>query len=131
MKHPHLTTLAAAIGLAVGGGALAQQQPAQPTMPQQTPQAQQVDVGDEEVRKFAEIYVEVEQTRAEIAQELSDAADEQAAQDIQVRAQEEIVSTIEEQGWSVAQFNQVATAINNDPELREQAVEHIKEMNKT
>jgi uncharacterized protein HemX len=131
MKHSSITTLAAALGLALSAGALAQQQPPQPTTPQQAPEAQQVDVGDEEVRKFAEIYVEVEQTRAEIAQELSNAADQQEAQDIQVRAQEEIVTTIEDRGWSVEQFNQVANAINNDPELRQQAVEHIKEMGKT
>lgn len=127
MKHPTIATLSATLALALGGTALAQQQPPQPTTPQ-SPPTQQIDVGDEEVRKFAEIYVDIERTRAEVAQELSQAADQTEAQEIQGRAQDEIVTAIEEHGWSVEQFNQVANAINNDPELRQQAVDHIKEM---
>jgi hypothetical protein len=38
------------------------------------------------------------------------------------------MSTIEDSGWSLDQYNQVANAINNDPQLREKALSHIQQM---
>jgi hypothetical protein len=127
MKH---SIIAAVTGLGfIAGSSLlfAQQQPQPPQPPAGMEQAQ-TEVGDQDVQKFAEIYVEIEQARNELSQEMQNAETQEEAQDIEVRMQDEMIATIQDSGWSVDQYNQVANAITNDPQLREEALSHIKQM---
>lgn len=111
--------------LLTGGVVYAQvQEPAPPPPPQQ----EAVSVSDEDIQKFVEIYVEVEKTRNELTSEMNEVTTPEEAQNIQEQMQEEIVATIADQGWSVDEYNQVANAISNDPELRNDAVELMNEM---
>jgi hypothetical protein len=105
-----------------------QQQQQQPTMPGQQ---QTVSVSDSDIQKFAEIYVEVEETRNELTLEMNEASSQEEAQEIQTRMQQEIVAAIADHGWSVDRYNDVATAISNDPELRTQALDLINELSST
>ncbi len=126
-----------------GGAAHAQEQPSPPPPPpsqqqQPTPppppsqqQQQQVQVSDSDIKKFAEIYLEVEEARNELSDEMNNAANQEEAQEIQARMQQEIVATIADHGWSVSRYNQVATAISNDPELRSEALDLINELSST
>lgn len=124
----------AGLGLAAGSLALAQQQPPQtpPQQPQQPstppPATQATEVSDSDVRKFAEIYVSVEETRNELSQKMNQAEDRQEAQEIQAEMHSEIVSTIQDHGWSLGRYNQVATAISEDPELRQRAMDAIEQI---
>jgi Domain of unknown function (DUF4168) len=113
--------------LAAGGATLAQtQEPAPPAPP---PAEQAVtEVTDADMQKFAEIYVDVETKRAEVTEELNGAEEPVPAEEAQVRLQEELVATVEEHGWSVDQYNKVATAISNDPAKRDKTVELINRM---
>ena len=122
-KLATLCTLAA-FGFAATG-ALAQTE--DPTLP---PEAMEeaATVTDEELQKFAEIYVEVETTRNELAEEMTTAESNEEAQEVQSRFEEQLIATIEEHGWSVDEYNRVATAISNDPEKREKAVELINRL---
>ena len=113
------------LALAAGGAALAQTQ--QP-VPAPAAEQQAIEVTDADMQKFAEIYVDVETKRAEIAEELNAAEDAVPAEEAQVRLQEELVATVEEHGWSVDQYNKVATAISADPEKRDKTVELINQM---
>jgi len=115
-----------AFGLAAGTAALAQVQ--QPAPPPDPAEQQATEVSDADMQKFAEIYVDVETTRAQLAEELNAADEPVAAEEAQVRLQEELVATIEEHGWSVDRYNRVATAISNDPEKRDKTVELINRM---
>jgi uncharacterized protein HemX len=109
--------------LATGGASLAQAQQPAPTPPPAEQQA--TEVSDADMQKFAEIYVDVETTRAQVAEELKTAEQPVAAEEAQVRLQEELVATVEEHGWSVDQYNKVATAISSDPQKRDKTVELI------
>jgi uncharacterized protein HemX len=115
-----------ALGLAAGNASLAQtEQPA----PQPDPAEQQAtEVSDADMQKFAEIYVDVETTRVQLAEELKTAEEPVPAEQAQVRLQQELVATIKEHGWSVERYNRVATAISNNPEKRDKAVELINQM---
>lgn len=139
MKISLLATMCAA-GL-VSGSALAQgqqqqQQPPPPPPPQQQEQAPQmpqqqqqtVDVSDADLQKFAEIYVDVQKTRDELSGELSGTESQEQAQEIQARMRNAIVQTIEDHDWSLDQYNQVATAISSDPDMREEALEIINDL---
>ena len=122
MKHSIIAAVTG-LGLIAGSGLLLAQQPPPPQ-----PAAEQAEVGEQDVRKFAEIYVEIEATRTQLSREMANAETQEQAQDIQARMQDEIIAKIEDNGWSMTQYNQVANAINNDPQLREQAISHIKQM---
>lgn len=137
MKHSmNRYVLCTIVGIGFAGGSnllFAQQQPPQPPPPQQqqpapppVPDQRSIDVSDADLRKFAQIYVDVEDTRNELSQEMGEAENQQEAQEIQARMHEEIVSTIQDQGWSLNRYNEVANAITNDPELRQQAIELIE-----
>jgi len=115
----------AAFGFAASG-ALAQTE--DPTLPPEAMEEAATDVTDEELQKFAEIYVEVETTRNELAEEMTTAESNEEAQEVQSRFEEELIATIEEHGWSVDEYNRVATAISNDPEKRQKAVELINRL---
>ena len=106
--------------------------PVQQQQPPALPQAGRVaEVSDADLQKFAEIYLAVEQTRIELTQQMNEATDQAEAQQIQARMREEIVSAIDESGWSIEKYDAVATAISNDPELRSQTLELINEMSST
>lgn len=99
----------------------------QPTMPA-PPAGEQATVSDADLQKFAEIYVEVEEARNELTLEMNEASSQEEAQDIQARMQEQIMAAIADHGWSVDKYNEVATAITNDPELRSEAIALINEL---
>jgi uncharacterized protein HemX len=115
-----------ALGLAACSVSLAQVQ--QPATPPDRAEQQATEVSDADIQKFAEIYVDVETTRAQLTEELNAAEEPVPAEEAQVRLQEELVATIEEHGWSVDRYNRVATAISNDPEKRDKTVELINKM---
>ena len=74
---------------AISGATLAQtQEPAPPPVQQEATQ-----VTDADMQKFAEIYVDVETKRAEIADELNASVEPVPAEEAQVRLQEELVET--------------------------------------
>ncbi|MEX2494677.1 MAG: DUF4168 domain-containing protein [Woeseia sp.] len=126
MKSLKKSILTAAGAFLLTGGAVQAQveQPAAPPMPEQ--QAASVSQGD--IEKFAQIYVQVEETRSELALEMNDAATPEQAQEIQARMQQEIVAAIDDHGWSVDKYNEVATAISNDDEMRSRALDLINEL---
>lgn len=114
--------------LTAGGASFAQTE-TQPAPPMEPPATQEAtEVSDSDMQKFAEIYVDVETKRAEIADEFNAAEEPVPAEEAQVRLQEELVATVEEHGWSVDQYNKVASAISNDPEKRDKTVELINQM---
>lgn len=123
MKHSIVAAITG-LGLFAGSSLLV----AQEQVPQSPPAVQQSEVGEPEVRKFAEIYVEIEKARSELSEEMANAESEEDAKALEAQMQDEIVAKIEDSGWSLAEYNQVAHAINNDPALREQALEHIRQM---
>jgi len=114
------------------GVSLAQQTetpaPAPPEMTIQEAPAQETNVSDADMQKFAEIYVDVETTRVQLTDELNAAEEPVKAEEAQARLQQELVATIEGHGWSVDRYNKVATAISNDPAKRDKTVELINKM---
>lgn len=114
-----------ALSFATAGTALAA-----PTAPPPPPAQQQqptMNVTSADVEKFVEIYVDVETTRSELAAEMSGATDAEEAQKVQARMRDEIIGTIEDHGWSLDKYNEVAQAITADPQLKEQALDLINE----
>lgn len=121
-----LNILLISLGLTFGGTAVMANPPAyeQPAPPGMAPAT---EVSDKKLDKFAEIYVDVESTRSRLAAELSTAEDQQQAQELQMKMRDEIIATIEDHGWTLDDYNQVAQVIAADQQLKEKALEKINE----
>lgn len=91
-----------------GGGAPMQQQ------------APEVDLSDEDIDTFVEAFVGVQEVREDFSQRLQEAEDETQAQQMQQEAQDEMVAAVEDAGMTVEEYNEVAMALQNDPELMQE-----------
>lgn len=98
---------------------------AQPATAQQgqqgTPPAQDIEVSDGELETFTEAHLDVQEIRQEMDQAIQNAEDREAAQTIQKQANQEMAAVIQdEHEMEVNRYRQIAQAINQDPELRQE-----------
>jgi hypothetical protein len=102
------------------------QEPAPPPAPG-IGQPPAVNVSDDELETFADIYIELEDTLGRYEEELAGAGSEEEAQQVQVKMQQESFDKIAEHGWTPDQYNRVVQAVNADPNLLQKAVALIEE----
>jgi uncharacterized protein HemX len=92
----------------------------------QPPAAATETVSDADLETFATIYVDLLDTAAKLDAEMSTAATEEQAREIQGRAQTESIAKVAQRGWTPEKFNTVGDAINRDPALTDKAVKLIE-----
>ncbi len=80
-------------------------------------QAPQLD--DETLGNFAQAYKEVGQIRDAFSEQLQGVNDADKARNLQEKAQEQMIQAVIDSGLTVPEYNQVVTAMDSDPELRE------------
>jgi hypothetical protein len=130
MRHRLTRTapIAAAFGLAAalaGAPALAYeeggayQQPSEPTQP--------VQVSEAKIDQFVDALTEISVIRETAAAELDTTTDTAEAQQIQMRAQEEMIQAVENAGLSVEEYNQIAALMGSDPELQQEIHSRLEE----
>ncbi|WP_241546844.1 DUF4168 domain-containing protein [Thiohalobacter thiocyanaticus] len=100
------------------------QQQGQPPAAQQPggAAAPQVDLSDQQVSQFKAAFDEISTIRQAYADELQNAEDPNKARELQQQAQSEMVEAVEDSGLSVQDYNRIAGAIQQDPELRSQVL---------
>lgn len=103
-----------------------QTNPPPPPAPAPSPEAQKVKEAD--LTKFAQIYVDVQQTREEMSVEMSQAQTQEEAREVQLKMQEEIERTIQDHGWTVDKYNQTATMINANPDQRDEVLDMVSSL---
>ncbi|ANB01638.1 DUF4168 domain-containing protein [Ectothiorhodospira sp. BSL-9] len=86
-----------------------------------------VDLSDDTIDAFVDAFVEVQKVNDDFAQRLENAADAEEAQALHQEAQEEMVQAVEGTGMNVEEYNEVAMALQNDPELLDQVVQMAEE----
>ncbi|WP_019625665.1 DUF4168 domain-containing protein [Thioalkalivibrio sp. ALJT] len=106
------------------GGAGAQGGAAQGGAPMQ--EAPSVDLSEQDIDTFVSAFVAVQEVREDFANRLQSAEDETEAQSMQQEAQDEMVSAVEDAGMSVEEYNEVAMALQNDPELMQEVQERAE-----
>ncbi|MGM0552616.1 MAG: DUF4168 domain-containing protein [Pseudomonadota bacterium] len=89
-------------------------------------EAPEVDLSEEEVDTFVDAFVAVQKVREDFAERLQDAEDEGDAQAMQQEAQDAMVSAVEDAGMDVEEYNEVAMALQNDPELMQEVQERAE-----
>lgn len=127
MRHPHRHILAAgatAIAVALAGPALAQQQPeAVEPPPQQRFQAQEFST--DQIQSFAEATKQIDQIMRDYQPRIAEADSQEKAVDLHQEAQSEMLKAVEDLGMSVDEYNQIATAAQDDPDLHAKIMERL------
>jgi len=94
------------------------EEPAQPSYPEsQAPSGGEVD--EQTLQSFVDAYSAVQDVRRELTQELSSTQDESQARELQQKAQQQMVGAVQEAGLTPQEYNQIASQMANDQELRE------------
>ncbi|WP_369742910.1 DUF4168 domain-containing protein [Pseudidiomarina sp. PP-1MA] len=119
MKHS-MTALALA---ALFSGALvttaANATPVQAQQEQQMMQQQQnIEINDDMLNDFVDAMGSVQQISNKYAEQFQNAEDAEQAQQIQRKAQEEMVAAVEESGLTAAEYNAIVQRVQQDEELR-------------
>lgn len=78
------------------------------------------NIDSETKEKFITAHVEIRDVQQEYSKKLQSVEDKNKAQELQQQAQTEMVEIVEDNGLSVEQYNQIAGAMRNDPELRQE-----------
>lgn len=121
-----LTSLTVSMALLAAGPALAQQ--SQQQDPAQTNQegysdpaaagSQSTNYDDAELKKFVEAQGGINDIRDEYMAKIEDADSQEKAQELQMEANDEMVSVIEDSGLDIPTYNAIATAYNSEPKVR-------------
>jgi hypothetical protein len=90
---------------------------------QQTPD---VDLSEEQIDTFVSAFVAVQEVRNDFSERLQEAEGESEAQSMQQEAQDEMVQAVEDSGMTVEEYNEVAMALQNDPELMQEVQERAE-----
>ncbi len=123
-----VSTLALAAMFAAGGSAFAQSGGGAGQAPvpgEKTPAT--AAMTEQTVDAFVDAFVAVQEIREDFAERLQSASDESEAQAMQQEAQAEMIQAVEQSGMSVQEYNDVAMALQNDPELMQQVQERAAE----
>lgn len=86
-----------------------------------------IDVSDQQLEQFADAQVSIIEIQQDFSARLQGVEDPERAQELQVQANEEMTSAVDEAGLDVESFNAIAMAIQNDPELQQRLTEMLQD----
>lgn len=80
---------------------------------------QNTDFNDQELKQFVSAQEGINGIRDEYMEKIEAADSQQTAQELQMEANEEMISVIEDAGIDVQTYNAIATAYNSEPDVRD------------
>lgn len=83
-------------------------------------EAPDIDVSDEDIENFSAAMVDVQELGQEWTQRMQETDDQEELSKMQEEAQEEMIGAIEDHGMTVEEYNEIATAAQQDPELAQE-----------
>lgn len=86
-------------------------------------EAPDIDVSDSEIEAFANAMVDVQELGQEWTEKMQETDDQEELSSMQEEAQEEMISAIESHDMTVEEYNEIATAAQQDPELAQKIEE--------
>jgi hypothetical protein len=126
-RATRISACAAALGLATAlaaAPALAEDYDYDTPPPQEQ---QAAPVSEAKLDQFVTALNEVHAIRNEAAEELEATTDPQDAQEVQQKAQQQMIEAVEEAGLTIEEYNQIATMMSSDPELQERISARLEE----
>lgn len=119
------TAMTLSLAMLAGGPAVAQSQSepeqANPDEGYTNPSAsgeQKTNYNDEQLQKFIDAQSGIGEIRDEYMEKIEAADSQEKAQELQMEANDEMVSVIEDAGLDIPTYNAIATAYNSEPRVR-------------
>lgn len=121
-----LISLTASLALLAAGPALAQENSQNPESADSdggysdpaSAGSQDTNFSDQELKQFVEAQKGINDVRDEYMAKIEEAESQQKAQELQMEANDEMVTIIEDAGMDIPTYNSIATAYNSEPEVR-------------
>ncbi|RLK50340.1 uncharacterized protein DUF4168 [Alkalispirillum mobile] len=104
-----------------------QQDPGMQQDPAMGAGAPEHDFDDDSLEQFADAYIDITEIQEDYTQRLEGTEDPDEARNLQQEANDEMVDAIENHGLSVPEYSEIATALDTDPELRDELAGMIQE----
>ncbi|MFN2359587.1 MAG: DUF4168 domain-containing protein [Marinobacter sp.] len=80
--------------------------------------SQDTNFSDEELKQFVEAQEGINEIRDEYMEKIEAADSQQKAQELQMEANDEMATVIEDAGMDIPTYNSIATAYNSEPKVR-------------
>ena len=77
------------------------------------------DYNDEQLRKFVDAQDGINEIRDEYMAKIEEAGSQDEARELQMEANEQMVSEIEDAGLDIPTYNAIASAYNSEPSVRD------------
>lgn len=119
VKHTPLALALIAAGLLASPFAL-QAEPGYSAPPAGMEQGAPAELDETTVKQFVVAFSEVQKIQQQFSGQLEGVNSQQEAQALQQQAQEEMIGAVEEAGLTVADYNMVVAAMEQDPQLRDE-----------
>ncbi|MEC7816876.1 MAG: DUF4168 domain-containing protein [Pseudomonadota bacterium] len=79
---------------------------------------QATDFSDDQLKQFIQAQEGVMEVREEYIEKIEAADSQEQAQELQMEANDEMVSIIEDMGMDIPTYNSIATAYSSEPQVR-------------
>lgn len=86
-----------------------------------------LDMPEDEFEEFVETYRDVARIQQTYQVRMQNASDRDEAKELQMKAQQEMMQTVDQSDLSQQRFNTLAARIQEDPEFREQVTKELQE----
>lgn len=87
-----------------------------------------VELEEDELEDFAQAYIAISDIREEFTERLEDVDDQDEVQEIQAEASTAMNDAIEDAGMDVETYQEIASALSADPELRDEVTEMVSRL---
>ena len=117
-----LTSLSLSVALLAGAPAIAQQSAESVDKDSYSDPAaagtQKTNYNDAELKQFVEAQSGINDIRDEYMAKIESSDSQEKAQELQMEANDEMVTVIEDSGLDIPTYNAIATAYNSEPRVR-------------
>lgn len=101
---------------------------AQETEADESPAQQVAEVPDQELRTFAEAYLQIAQVRQQMQSDLGQAGSQEERSTIQQEANQQMGSILQDHGLSPQRYREITQTLNQDPAQRSEFQQLVQEM---
>lgn len=126
MKKLSLALLVASFGMTAYLSPASAENQTPPPAPSAQQSQPSVNVTDSELRNFVTASQAIDSIRQKAVEKINGDVDEETARIIQQQASEDMVKAVEKTGLSADSYNQIASAIQSDENLRQRVNKLIK-----
>ncbi|WP_417585722.1 DUF4168 domain-containing protein [Nitrincola sp.] len=95
------------------------------TQAQQAPQQAPMEFAENDLQTFASVQSDLDTIRADYSARLEATSDQEQAAALQQEASQLMVEAVQEAGMDVETYNNIALALQSDPELRDEVASMI------